>query len=375
MAGIYLHIPFCKSRCIYCDFYTTTDTHSQNLYVEALIQELKMRKEYLKDSIKTIYIGGGTPSLLSPNQLEKIFNTLFSEYNLTKVKEVTLEANPDDLNSTYLKSLQSLPINRLSIGIQSFNDKQLKALNRRHSANQALDAVKRSQDYGFQNISIDLIYGLPNETIQEWEKDIEQAIQLDIQHLSAYHLIYEENTPLFQLLQEKKIEEVDEDLSVHFFSTLIHSLKNAGFEHYEISNFCKKGYRSQHNSSYWDGSHYMGCGPSAHSYNGASREWNVSSLTEYIKGLQSNHRIFEVENLDLSTRYNDYIITALRRCEGIDLKYVEKVFGEKLYQHCLFFAQSHINSQALELINNNLKLTHQGIFISDGIMSDLLFIL
>ncbi|NLZ73703.1 MAG: radical SAM family heme chaperone HemW [Bacteroidales bacterium] len=375
MAGIYLHIPFCKSRCIYCDFYTTTDSHCQDAYVEALIQELEQRKEYLEDPIKTIYIGGGTPSLLSINQLEKIFNTLFSKYNLTTVEEITLEANPDDLNHTYLQSLQSLPINRLSIGIQSFNDRHLKALNRRHSASEAIDAVKRSQNYGFHNISIDLIYGLPNETLQEWEKDIEQAIALNIQHLSAYHLIYEEDTPLFRLLQEKKIKEVDEDLSVHFFSILIDKLKHAGFEHYEISNFCKKGFRSRHNSSYWDGSHYMGCGPSAHSYNGINREWNISSLTEYIQGIQSNQRSFEQENLNLSTRYNDYIITSLRRSEGIDLKYVKKVFGEKLYQHCLFFAQPHLNSKALEVKNDNLKLTHQGIFISDGIMSDLLFIL
>lgn len=375
MAGIYLHIPFCKSRCIYCDFYTTTDAHLQDSYLEALMQELKLRKEYLRDSIKTIYIGGGTPSLLSANQLEKLFHTLSSEYDLTAVKEITLEANPDDLSHTYLKSLQHLPINRLSIGIQSFNDKQLKALNRRHSAKQAIEAVQRSQDSGFQNISIDLIYGLPNETIQEWEKDLEQAIALNIQHLSAYHLIYEKDTPLFRLLQEEKVQEIDEDLSVHFFSLLIDRLKEAGFEHYEISNFCKKGFRSLHNSSYWDGSQYMGCGPSAHSYNGISREWNISSLPEYIKGMQSDHRIFEQEDLDLPTQYNDYIITSLRRCEGIDLKYVKKVFGEKLYQHCLFFAQPHINSQTLELKNDNLKLTHPGIFLSDGIMSDLLFII
>ncbi len=375
MAGIYLHIPFCKSRCIYCDFYTTTQLANTDIYVEALVQEIKQRKDYLVDSIQTIYLGGGTPSLLTIRQLDKLFNVLSATFDLSSVEEVTLEANPDDLNSNYLKDLVHTPINRLSVGIQSFNDEQLRKLNRRHTAQQAIEAIKKSQEFGFSNISIDLIYGLPMENKMDWERDISQAISLDIQHISAYHLIYEEGTPIYKSLLEGRIKEVEEDLSVQFFDYLMNSLNEASFEHYEISNFCKKGFRSMHNSSYWNGAHYLGCGPSAHSFNGQSREWNVSSLPEYVDGINSGHRNFEIEVLNVTTQYNDYVITSLRRSEGIDLNYVKKVFGEKLYQHCLNNAQQHLNSYTLSLKNNNLKLTRKGIFVSDGIMSDLLFIL
>lgn len=375
MAGIYLHIPFCKSRCIYCDFYTTTELSNRSNYVETLIEEIRQRKDYLDTPIQTIYFGGGTPSLLSFQQLDELFDILSAEFDLNDVKEITIEANPDDLSRDYLVELQKTPVNRLSVGIQSFDNNQLKSLNRRHSAQQAIDAIKMSQDCGFTNISIDLIYGLPTETIADWDRDISQAISLDIQHISAYHLIYEEGTPLFRSLKEGKISEVEEDLSVQFFDRLINKLAEAGFEHYEISNFCKKGFRSMHNSSYWNGAHYLGCGPSAHSFNGESREWNVSSLVEYMEGINSGHRLFEKETLDITTQYNDYIITSLRRYEGVDLKYVNKFFGDKLYQHCVNSAKQHLNSHTLSLKNNNLVLTRKGLFVSDGIMSDLLFIL
>ncbi len=375
MAGIYLHIPFCKSRCIYCDFYTTTELSNRSIYLETLIKEIRQRKDYLDTPIETIYFGGGTPSLLSFHQLDKLFDVLSAEFDLSGVKEITMEANPDDCNRDYLVELQKTPVNRLSVGIQSFNNNQLKRLNRRHSAQQAIDAIKMSQDCGFTNISIDLIYGLPAESMADWDRDISQAISLDIQHISAYHLIYEEGTPLFRYLKEGKVSEVEEDLSVQFFDQLIYRLTEAGFEHYEISNFCKKGFRSNHNSSYWNGAHYLGCGPSAHSFDGESREWNISSLAEYMEGVNSGHRLFEKETLDITTQYNDYIITSLRRSEGIGLKYVNKFFGEKLYQHCINSAQPHLNSHTLVLKNNNLVLTRKGLFVSDGIMSDLLFIL
>ena len=277
MAGIYLHIPFCKSRCIYCDFYSTLKINSIESYITTLSEELKQRKDYLQDPIETIYLGGGTPSLLSYKQLGVLFKNLDKHYNLSAVKEVTLEANPDDLTPDYLNELKKLPINRLSIGIQSFHDKHLQKLHRRHTAQKAIEAVHKSQDVGFDNISIDLIYGLPNETLEEWKEDIQQAINLNIQHISAYHLIYEKSTPLFQLLTSGKIKEVNEELSLDFFSLLIDKLNGAGFEHYEISNFSKPSYQSQHNSSYWNETHYLGCGPSAHSFNGTSREWNIAS--------------------------------------------------------------------------------------------------
>ena len=375
MAGIYLHIPFCKSRCIYCDFYSTLKTNSIESYITTLSEELKQRKDYLQDPIKTIYLGGGTPSLLSYKQLGVLFKNLDKHYNLSAVKEVTLEANPDDLTPDYLNELRKLPINRLSIGIQSFHDNHLQKLHRRHTAQKAIEAVHKSQDVGFDNISIDLIYGLPNETLEEWKEDIQQAINLNIQHISAYHLIYEKSTPLFQLLTSGKIQEVNEELSLDFFSLLIDELNGAGFEHYEISNFSKPSYQSQHNSSYWNGTHYLGCGPSAHSFNGTSREWNIASLTQYIKGIKNQNRLFQTEHLDTTTQYNEYVITSIRRSKGADLKHIKKAFGVKYYNYILKYATPHIKNNTLEVKNDILKLTKAGIFISDGIMSDLLFII
>ena len=375
MAGIYLHIPFCKRRCIYCDFFSTTQGGQTDRYIEALCSELEQRKEYLEgEDIETIYLGGGTPSQLQEKHFEQIFSTLYIYYPVRPDAEITLEANPDDLNKEYVTMLRHFPFNRLSMGIQTFNDTTLRLLHRRHTAQQAIDAFERCRQAGFANISIDLMYGLPGETLASWKADLEQAIALHPEHISAYHLIYEEGTPLWKLREEHRVSEIDEDLSVSLFSELIHTLKTAGYEHYEISNFCLPGKHSRHNSSYWIGKKYLGCGASAHSYNGISRQWNIASLEKYMTGIEHRKPDYEIEELDLYTRYNDFVITSLRTQWGMSLTKLKTDFGEKLYDYCIQLATPHLQQHTLQQDDEFLKFTEQGIFISDGIMSDLLWV-
>lgn len=375
MAGIYLHIPFCKRRCIYCDFFSTTQSERKAEYVRALCRELEMRKEYLdKEPIETIYLGGGTPSQLKKKDFEDIFSYIYKAYPVTSDAEITLEANPDDLTPEYIAMLRTLPFNRLSMGIQTFQEPILKLLQRRHTARQAIEAFQECRKAGFQNISIDLMYGLPGETSASWEQDLQQALSLHPEHISAYHLIYEEGTALWKLREQHKVEEVDEDLSVSLFSALIDRLTTAGYDHYEISNFCLPGFHSRHNSSYWTGKKYLGCGPSAHSYDGISRQWNIASLDKYIAGITNDSPAFEIEELDLYTRYNDFIITSIRTEWGMPLSRLRNEFGEKLYNYCLRMANPHLKQGTLEIKENTLKLTRKGIFISDGIMSDMLWV-
>ena len=375
MAGIYIHIPFCKRRCIYCDFFSTTQSEKKAEYVHALVRELEMRKDYVGDEeIETIYLGGGTPSQLSHEELEEIFAYIYKVYKVTPDAEITLEANPDDLTPEYVSMLRSLPINRISMGIQTFQEETLKLLHRRHTARQAIEAFRRCREAGFQNISIDLMYGLPGETLETWEQDLQQAIDLHPEHISAYHLIYEEGTTLWNLREQNKVKEAEEELSLTLFKTLIERLTKAGYQHYEISNFCLPGLHSRHNSSYWTGKKYLGCGPSAHSFDGISRQWNVSSLGKYLEGIRSNQLDFELEELDLYTRYNDFVITSIRTCWGMPLAQLRTTYGETLYNYCLRMAKPHIEQGVLEIKEDTLKLTPQGIFISDGIMSDLLWI-
>lgn len=375
MAGIYLHIPFCKKRCIYCDFYSTTSSKKKNDYIKSLCKELKIKKDYLNhEEINTIYFGGGTPSQLSFNDFNQIFQTINNYYNVNSKAEITLEANPDDLTEEYLNSISKLPFNRISMGIQTFNDETLSLINRRHNAQQAIDAFHRCRNYGLNNISIDLIYGLPGETLESWNKDLDIAINLRPEHISAYHLIYEEGTKLHKLREENKVKEADEDLSNILFENLIKRLKDSGYIHYEISNFSLPDKHSRHNSGYWTGMKYLGCGPSAHSYNGKERQWNISSLDKYINGINNNQNISEVEYLDLYTRYNDFIITSIRTIWGMSLETLKSEYGENMYNYCLKMAYPHIKRGKLTIENNTLKLTHEGIFISDGIMSDLLWV-
>ena len=375
MAGIYIHIPFCKRRCIYCDFFSTTQSEKKSTYIHALCQELDMRKDYLEgEDIETIYLGGGTPSQLTQKELEEIFSSLYNIYKVKENAEITLEANPDDLTPEYIHMLRTLPINRISMGIQTFQEETLKLLHRRHTAQQAIEAVQHCREAGFQNISIDLMYGLPGETLETWKEDLQQAIALHPEHISAYHLIYEEGTALWKLREQKQVEEADEDLSVTLFKTLIEELTHAGYEHYEISNFCLPGLHSRHNSSYWTGKKYLGCGPSAHSFNETSRQWNVASLNKYIQSIQQGKLDYEIEELDIYTRYNDFVITTIRTHWGMSLSHLRSTYGENLYQYCLRMAKPHLEQGVLEIKEDTLKLTKEGIFISDGIMSDLLFV-
>ena len=375
MAGIYIHIPFCKRRCIYCDFFSTTQSEKKPTYIHALCQELEIRKDYLQgEDIETIYLGGGTPSQLSLEELESIFTTIYNIYKVKEDAEITLEANPDDLAPEYVAMLRQLPVNRISMGIQTFQEDILKLLHRRHTAQQAIEAFQRCRNAGFQNISIDLMYGLPGETLETWEQDLQQAIALHPEHISAYHLIYEEGTTLWNLRERHQVEEADEELSVTLFKTLIDELTQAGYQHYEISNFCLPELHSRHNSSYWTGKKYLGCGPSAHSYNGLSRQWNVASLDHYIEGIISGKPDYEMEELDIYTRYNDFVITSIRTCWGMPLSYLRTEYGEDLYRYCLRMAKPYLSQGLLETKENILKLTKEGIFISDGIMSDLLWV-
>lgn len=367
MAGIYFHIPFCKQRCSYCDFFSSTERGKNERYIHALCEELTERKNYLQEAVETIYFGGGTPSLLSSAEFEKIFFTLHSIYGEDKNREITLEANPDDITSVYLESIKHLPFNRISIGIQSFDDRELQLLNRRHDAQSAIRAVERLQQAGYSNISIDLMYGLPGQNPEIWNKNLRQAIDLHVQHISAYHLTYEEGTPLYKQLKNTCITPVDEEMSNRLFEILIDTLTAADFEHYEISNFARPGFRSRHNASYWDGTHYLGIGTSAHSYNGLSRQWNRKTPLPDYRTLG-----YEIETIDEKTAYNDFVITRLRTMAGIDINELTALFDESRKTYCMQQAQKSIANHYLQFEDNHLRLTRKGIFISDSIMSDLM---
>lgn len=371
-AGIYIHIPFCKSRCTYCDFYTLTNESRIEAFADSLCKEIKFRKDEIHEPVKTVYFGGGTPSRLSEQHFENIFNYLFSNFKIDPAAEITVEANPDDLSSEYIQMLSHLPVNRLSIGIQSFDDGELKFLSRRHTASQAINAVKRCQMHGFNNISIDLMYGLPGQTTKIWEQNLKQATSLDIQHLSAYHLIYEEKTRMYSMLKAGKIHPVDEEVSTAMFSMLIDWMKQHNFIHYEISAFAKEGYFSRHNTSYWKGNKYIGLGPAAHSFDGENRSWNVALLNRYINGIESGVPERNSEHLSLNEKYNEFILTGLRTMWGIDMVELRLLFGNKLYSYCIENAEKYVSKKLLSVEGYNMKLTREGIFISDGIMSDLM---
>lgn len=373
MAGIYIHVPFCKTRCAYCDFYSTTLSELKPRYVDALCQELSVRSNYLhNEPINTLYFGGGTPSQLSESDFKKIFACIEKEYGLEACREITLEANPDDLTKDYVEMLTTLPFNRISLGIQTFHEPTLRLIGRRHSAIQAIEAVHRCQQHGFANISIDLIYGLPSETPEQWRQDLQTALSLGVQHISAYHLTYEQGTRLWQMLQMHEIAEVDEDTSVELFRILCEEMRQAGYEHYEISNFALPGYRSRHNSAYWHEVPYLGAGPGAHSFDGESREWNVASLPTYIEALEAGRRDFERETLDKDTQYNEFIMTRLRTCEGFSLKTLQQRFGTTYHDYCLLLATPYMKRGWLLQKDDTLLLSPEGIFVSDDIISDLM---
>ena len=372
--GLYINIPLCLSRCFYCEFYSTTGLDRKELLLNGICNEMNLRKDYLKgEPVRTIYFGGGTPSLLSAEEIGRILEKAFKLFNCSP-EEITLEANPDDLSPYYIKVLRKLPVNRLSIGIQSFYDVDLKRMNRRHTSLQAINAVRECQDAGFDNISIDLMYGLPGQTIEQWEKNVQIAIDLQAPHISAYHLTYEKGTEFFRQWKQGNISPAEEALSEAMFRMLRCKLKEAGFQPYEISNFAKPGMESKHNSSYWNDIPYIGLGPSAHSYNQVSRQWNISDINSYLEALKKGNPFYEIEELDENSRYNDFVITSLRTMNGMDILLMKEKFGEKLSTYCLRNAGAFINRNLLELKKNRLRLTEEGLFISDGIMSELLWV-
>ena len=388
MPGIYIHVPFCESRCAYCDFYSTTLLTHRSAYVDMVCRELQLRLPELQGApIETIYFGGGTPSTLTIEELRRILASTLplprrGDSDITNrnsppwegLGEATLEANPDDLTEEYVQGLRTLPFNRVSIGIQSFHDRTLRLVGRRHTAQEAIEAVHRCQRMGLTNISIDLMYGLPGETLDDWVYSLDQAIALGVPHISAYHLTYEEGTRLWRMKEQGLVSPIDEEQSIRSFELLREKLLAAGYEHYEISNFALPGYHSRHNSSYWQGIPYIGIGPGAHSYDGIDRRCNLGNLTDYIATPEGKDVPHEVEHLTTAERYDERIITELRTARGIDLDSLLVDFGERYHTHCLHCATPYINSgQLIRTTDNHLHLAPESIFISDAVMRDLMY--
>lgn len=368
--NLYIHIPFCRKRCHYCDFYTLTTTSLIEDFTKALQEEIKSR--LIGIPIQHIYFGGGTPSLLSIGQLEDIFSTINSVTTFDKNGEITIEVNPDDITKEYAAELIQLPFNRVSMGVQSFIDKDLIFLNRRHSAEKAISALKYLRSAGFNNISIDLIYGLPGQTKNSWMYNLDMVIEMEVEHISAYHLIYEEGTPLTKMRNNGIIREVSEEDSLTFFSNLIEKLSSHGYEHYEISNFAKENYTARLNSDYWNGSPYIGVGPAAHSYDGENtRRVNNSNLKDYIKFIGTNDNYFTIEKLSHNERCNEYLLTRMRTKNGINIKDVENKFGKNFTETIINNSKKYIISGHIISKENTLSLATKGIFISDSIIADL----
>jgi len=375
MAGIYIHIPFCRKRCHYCDFFKSTDFSQKARLLAGLKKELESRaSEMASDKINTIYLGGGTPSVLLIDELKDLINTIHQNYQVSPEAEVTMEANPDDLSQAKLSAIRQIGFNRLSMGIQSFIESDLKLMNRRHGVMQAIQSVKWAKKAGFSNISIDLIYGLPNQNLEEWERNVRIAVELDVQHISAYNLTYHEGTVFYEQLKKGILNELPDELSLQQFELLIRILKEAGFEHYEISNFCKPGLYSQHNSSYWKSRKYLGIGPSAHSYDLQSRSWNVSSISKYLHGLENDEPYSETEILTEQDRYNDYIITGIRTIWGVSEDFVQSEFSSKYFAHFQKSREKYLQSGHLSCTSGKVSLSTEGLFISDQITTDFMVV-
>ena len=372
MAGIYIHIPFCKQACHYCDFHFSTLLQNKFSFLNALKKEITLRKKYLENEmISTIYFGGGTPSLLSKIELMDIFDTLNQHFMIHPEAEITLEANPDDLTELKINELKDTPINRLSIGIQSFYDEDLKLMNRAHSSDEALKAVKLALSNGFENITIDLIYGIPTLTHHNWRNNLQIAFALNIKHISAYCLTVEPKTVLAQQVKIGSVKNVDEQHSSEQFEIMLDAMHSNDFVQYEISNFCKDGAYSKHNSSYWLKEKYLGLGPSAHSFNGSSRQWNISNNALYIQSLDKGELNFEKEELTINQCYNEYILTSLRTIWGIDLDYLERAFGIGYLSFFIEEVQPYIQSGHVLNEEKKIYLSDKGKLIADKISSDL----
>jgi oxygen-independent coproporphyrinogen III oxidase len=374
MPHLYLHIPFCRQACHYCDFHFSTTQSGRNELLRAMLQEIDMRAyELPKQALETIYFGGGTPSLLTAEELNAFFAAIEKKFEILTDAEITLEANPDDLTETYLRELKATQVNRLSIGIQSFREQDLKQMNRAHTATQAREAVRLAQQFGFNNITVDLIYGIPDLTDADWEKNLHEVFELGVQHLSAYCLTVEPRTPLAHFVKTGKAKPIDEEQAGRQFQLLCTYAAAHGFEQYEISNFATMGFSARHNSSYWKSKPYLGIGPSAHSFDGKARRWNVSNNAVYTQAVEQGEVYFESEELTLTERYNEYVMTRLRTSWGCDLNEIENMFGVAYRMHVLKEAEPYIAQEALLQNDQVLVLSASGKLIADKIASDLFY--
>lgn len=372
MAGLYIHIPFCRQKCHYCNFFSLASRKNQSQIIASLLQEIQLQQAYLGgEPLKTIYFGGGTPSLFSPEIIQSLIEKANSVFGIETNAEITLEANPDDITNGWLSQLRKTSVNRLSIGIQSFFDEDLTCLHRAHNATEALNAVKSAQDFGFQNLSIDLIYAIPTLSDERWNENISKAISLKVPHISAYALTVEPGTALDLFIRKGKYQNVDDEKAARQFTILMERLAGNNFIHYEISNFCTEGYFSRHNTSYWSGEKYLGIGPSAHSYNGISRQWNVSNITGYIKSINLGIIPSEKEILTKIQQFNEYLMTSLRTVWGTDLDKIEAIFGKEFHDHTLSEIQPSIHCKLAFIADNKIRLTSTGKLFADRIASDI----
>ena len=374
MAGIYIHIPFCKQKCSYCDFHFSTNLQHKSNLIQAINKELEIRKNEISTPLETIYFGGGTPSILSEIELESIFETIYKNYSTKNLKEITLEANPDDLNKEKLNFLKSTPINRFSIGVQSFFEEDLKLMNRAHNAQEAETSIKLAQDFGFENITIDLIYGSTTTTNEMWKQNLQKAIELNVPHISSYALTVEEKTILDHQIKKGITKPVDEDHQNEQFQLLVDTLTSNDFIQYEISNFGKEDYFSLHNSNYWKGIHYLGIGPSAHSYNGKTRAWNIANNSKYIQTINENKLPQEIEVLNEVEQFNEMIMIGLRTIYGIDLDRINSEFSQPLVNSFYQELNQLINENLVEKKENRIILKPEAKFFADGIASRLFYI-
>ena len=373
MSGIYLHIPFCKKACHYCNFHFSTSMRYRDNMVNAIRQEIRLRKQDAKLPVETIYFGGGTPSVLTSQQLQVLLNEIYNQFDVIEKSEITLEANPDDLSPAYILDLQKMGINRLSIGVQSFLDDELTLMNRAHNASQALSSIMHAKKE-FDNVSIDLLFGNPNTTLDDWKRNLDHALQLEVPHISSYALTLEPKTALERFVNKGVVSLLDEKVVEAQFLHLVDTLTVAGYDHYELSSFGKPGYHSQNNTGYWQGKTYLGIGPSAHGFDGNQRYWNVSNNASYLKQIAKEELPQTIEKLSVVDRYNESIMIGLRASWGVSLQAMENDLGLRYRQHLEKQAKRFVDEGLLHIENNALKTTRKGAFLADGISADLFLI-
>ncbi|MBR5686028.1 MAG: radical SAM family heme chaperone HemW [Muribaculaceae bacterium] len=371
MAGVYVHIPFCMQRCVYCDFYSTIDAAWQDTYVDTLIDEARHRHCEIRQSFKTLYVGGGTPSQLKTDLMSRLVKGLREALPLDDLEEFTVEVNPDDVTGQYARFLVDRGVNRVSMGVQSFVDDELRLIRRRHDAQAARLAVKTIRDAGINNISIDLIYGIPGQTLDSWRYSVDEAIALGVQHISAYNLSYEKGTPLWNLRASGEVAELDDDTCVAMYQLLVKRLKSAGYEHYEISNFAQPGFHSRHNSAYWDGTPYLGLGAAAHSFDGEVRRYNPADLQKYLDRINEQGIAYDEERLTAEEQYDETVMLALRTARGLDTAIIHDRFGQDTYDYLMRQARQHIDEGRLTALGGQLRLTPEAVMLADAIIRDL----